>query len=35
MEVYIAAHEKMILITNGYNAADLEQAPSDNWVYDW
>ena len=33
MEVYIAAHEKMI--TNGYNAADLEQAPSDNWVYDW
>ena len=33
MEVYIAAHEKMT--TNGYNAADLEQAPSDKWVYDW
>ena len=33
MEVYIAAHEKMI--ANGYNVADLDQAPSDKWVYDW
>ena len=33
MEVYIAAHEKMI--ANGYNSADLEQAPSEKWVYDW
>ena len=33
MEVYIAAHEKMI--ANGYDETDLEQAPSDKWVYDW
>ena len=27
------AHEKMI--ANGYDETDLEQAPSDKWVYDW
>ena len=33
MKVYIDAHEKMI--ANGYNDADLDDAPSDKWFHDW
>ena len=33
MKVYIDAHEKMI--ANGYNDADLIEAPSDKWFHDW